>query len=491
MRFLTARYRFLFTSTKGLVLVGIALISLVTASLGTLSGPMEDLGVKSFLVRYLGLSLVEGEREGRIIILYHSIAMAVVAIETYLITAIVKMKESERVVINSTITFGYIVSMVFGLWFAYFGHNYIFHGLFIFGQALVFFAGVMLTKALWPWQKEYLTTDPERSRTKGGVDLERVAFFMMALSTLGSVIFGAVPGSLFGNGFQAFLAEDVIRLPEKTALELAIIGHLHIMLTEIAIALLLIIGRWFDFRGKLHQWAMPMVIIGTIIITAGVWSVVPYEPTAHIIINVGSTPMLVASLLLIIYGWRKIIQQRLAELKIQKPGFGSKIRALLHDPLRFGVLWQMLFMNFVVSFVGIFMAIRLDKVIRLWTLREERVALTGHWHVLAGIIATMILLYYADMAGLKGKVRQIFGWIVIVGSNIAFTAIAFLETKRLYVSELAQQTYVDTTLMFTDFGLVLVLVVLGALMFWRLIDLFRSKGRWEKEYTETKQETIQ
>ncbi len=72
----------------------------------------------------------------------------------------------------------------------------------------------------------------------------------MAVATLGSAIFGAIPGSMFGNGFRTFMAEDVVRDPIKTPLQLAIIGHLHIMLALIAVALTLIIGRWFDFRGR-------------------------------------------------------------------------------------------------------------------------------------------------------------------------------------------------------------------------------------------------
>lgn len=475
------RFLYLFRSTKGLILVSIAMISILTGLFGFLSGPMEEFGVRSFMVNKLGLELLPQEREGRIIILYHVIAMAVVAIETYLITALVKMKAEEQARINLLITVGYITSMIFGIAFAYFGHNYVFHGLFIAGQVLIFFAGVLLLIALWPWQKAYKISDPDLSRTKGGVDLERVAFFLMAAATLGSVLFGAVPGSLFGNGFESFLAEDIIREPHKTALDLAIIGHLHIMLTLIAIALTLIVGRWFNFRGRLHKWAIPLMIAGTLIITAGVWAVVPFEAIAHIIINVGSFPVLIASLLLVYFGWRQLIRARLAEKGIQKASLWQRLGALLHDPLKFGALWQMFFMNFVVTLVGIFMAIKLDEIIRMWPAREERVALTGHWHVLSGIIATIILLYYADLAGLKGRLRQWFGWVVIIGSDIAFSAVAVFETKRLFVSELAQQSLVNTLMITIDAGLASVLVVLAALMLWRLIDLFKKNGRWKKE----------
>lgn len=486
MQKISERFSFLFRSTKGLVLAAIAAISLATAFFGMLSGPMEGFGVKAWMIQHLGLSLLPQEREGRIIILYHSIAMAVVAIEVYLITALVPMKKHQQAQINATITIGYLTSFIFGLIFAYFGHNFVFHGLFIAGQTVVFLAGLMLAVALWPWGKEYRTQDPERARTRNGVDLERVAFFVMAAATLGSALFGAVPGSLFGNGFEAFMAEDIIREPVKTPLQLAIIGHLHIMLTLIAVALTLIVGRWLGFKGRLHRWAMPLMIVGTLIITAGVWAVVPFQPVAHIIINVGSFPVLIASVLLIYFGWRKISNERLAAQQIRRPNFIQRLGALLHDPLKFGALWQMFYMNFVVTAVGIFMAVKLDEIIRMWPAREERVALTGHWHVLSGIIATIILLYYADMAGLKGRLRQVFGWAVILFSDLAFGAVALFETKRLFVDELSQQGLVDAIMLLADIGLATVLVALAALMGWRLIDLFKKRGRWKDELEQTR-----
>lgn len=483
MRAIVDRFNYLFRSTKGLVLVAIALISLATAIWGTLSGPLAEWGVKDVTVRLLGMRLHEAEREGRIIMLYHTIAMAVVAIEVYLITATVPMKRHEQTAINATVTVGYIAALVFGLAFAYLGRNWAFHGLFLFGQALVFFAGLLLAVALWPWRREYHVQDPAYARLPGGLDLERLAFFTMAVATLGSALFGAVPGSYFGNGFQVFLSEDVVREVYKTPLQLAVIGHLHIMLTLIAVALLLIIGRWFDFRGRLHKIAMPLLIVGTVIITAGVWMVVSFEELAHIIIYIGSVFVLMPGALLVAFGWQKLIAEGTASQG--KTSLAQKLRALLADPLRFGALWQMVYMNFVVTFVGLFMAARLEKVIRMWPAREERITLAGHWHVLSGIIATIILLYYADMAGLKGRARQWFGWLVIVSSDLAFAGAALFSTKRLFVSEAAQQPLVDWAVGMIDLGLATLLVVLAALMVWRLVDLLRMRGRWREELSES------
>jgi hypothetical protein len=482
MEALKTRYQYLFHSTKGLVLVAVALIALETVFFGMLSGPMAELGIRDVWVRITGMQLHPMEREARIIMLYHTIAMAVIAIEVYFITGLLKMSDRQRANINATITVGYITAMIFGMWFAYFGKNFIWHGLFLFGQSLVFFAGVMLAVALWPWKAEYRLPPDSPYARLGSLDLERLAFFIMTVATLGSAVYGAVAGANFGNSFELFLAEDAIREVEKTKLQLAVIGHLHIMLTLIAIAIMLIVARWVDMKGRLHTWFVWLTIIGTIIITAGVWIIVVYRAIAHIIINVGSLPVLTASLLLTIFTWRKLIHVGLAKrgLSPAEASFGQKLRAMFHDPLPWGATWQMMYMNAVVTAVGIFLAIKLELV-REWLWREERVTLTGHWHILAGIIATIILLYYGDLAGLKWRVRQWFGWTIIIASDVAFAAVTLFTTKRLYVSESQQQPLVNWTMWLTDAGLFLVLLVLGAFLLWRLIDLFKGQGRWKEE----------
>jgi len=480
MQALKLRFNYLFRSTNGLAMVAICMIAITTAVFGMLSGPMAEFGISDVVIRALGMRIVEAEREGRIILIYHTIAMAIVALEVYFITDIVKMKEYEQSMINATVTIGYLLTMIFGLWFGYFGHNFIFHGLYLFGLSLMFFAGILLTAALWPWRKEYHVEDNDYAHTRGGVDLERVAFFTMAVATLGSALFGAVTGSYWGNGHETFLAEDLIREPHKTYLQKSIIGHLHIMLTLIAIALTLIVGNWQGFKGILHKIAMPLMIIGTIIISFGAWSVVLFE-WAHTIIYGGSVMVMLAALFFVIFSWDKLIRTGLKEQGIERGSFGQKVRALLRNPLRFGVGWQMVFMNFTVSGIGIFMAVKLDEIFRVWPAREERIILTGHWHILSGIIATIILLYFADRLGMKGKTRKWFGWIVIIASDIAFAAVTIFSMKRLFVSESEQQPVVNWTMLLADIGLALVLTVLAVFLIWLLFDLFKKNGHWRRD----------
>lgn len=479
IQFIKRRCNYLFSSTKGLILVAIAMIAIVTPLWGMLSGPMAELGVREVVVKLLGMDLVQVEREGRIIILYHSIAMAIVAIEVYMVTGLLAMKSAYKTAIRALITVGYMVTMIFGLGFAYFGHNWAFHGLYIAGLTLIFCAGVLMVIALWPWNPNYHNIDKDYAHL-GKVDLERTAFFATALTTVLSALFGAVPGSYFGNGFEVFLAENIIRYPEKTIMEYAVIGHLHIMLALICIMITLIVGRWLNFKGLMHKIAMPLMILGTIVLNLGVWGVVtPLEPAAHMIIYVGATPSMLAALLLLIWSWAKLIRDGTGQS--QKPSIGQKISALLRDPLKFGPTWQMLFMNFTTSGIGIFMAVRLDEIFRVWPAREERIELTGHWHVLSAIVATIILMYYGDMIGLKGKLRQWYGWGLIILSDMAFAAVTIYEMKRLFISEAEQQPLVNVLMYVMDFGLAMLLVLLAIVMVWRLVDLFKFKGRWSEE----------
>ncbi len=483
MQALKARLAYLFASTKGLILTAVAMIAIVTALWGMLSGPMAEFGIREIVVGIFGMDLVPAEREGRVVILYHAIAMAVVAIEVYMITGLLKIKPGWKTAINAIITPGYMLTMFFGLLFAYFGHNWIFHGVYLLGLSLTFLAGVMVVIALWPWSKEFRQPDRGHARLRNGLDLERLAFWATALTTVLSALFGAVPGSFFGNGFQVFLAENVIRLPNKSTLEYSVIGHLHIMLALIAIMITLIIGRWLDFRGILHKIAMPLMILGTVLLNLGVWGVVtPLQPVAHMIIYTGATPAMVAALLLLIWSWAMLIREGTAHLA--QPSLGQKLAALVRDPLRFGPTWQMLFMNFTTSGIGIFMAVKLDEIFRVWPAREERIELTGHWHALSAIVATIILLYYGEIIGLKGRKRKIYGWALIILSDIALAAVTIFEMKRLFITEAEQQPLVNGLMLAMDVGLGSLLVLLGIVMIWRLVDLFRRRGRWSAELVE-------
>jgi hypothetical protein len=59
MQFVKTRLNYLFGSTKGLILVAIAMVAIVTAIWGMLSGPMAEMGVREIVIKALGMKIVQ------------------------------------------------------------------------------------------------------------------------------------------------------------------------------------------------------------------------------------------------------------------------------------------------------------------------------------------------------------------------------------------------------------------------------------------------
>ena len=451
MKSILKRLDYLTQSTRGLLLMATAWDALIIALLGMLSGPMKQ-------IITLPITLVEAERVGRIIMLYHSLAIPFVAAITYLILDMVPTSEDLARAIRRVITPGYMLVSIGGLTFAYLGHNWIFHGIFLLGQSLVFYAGVLLAVGLWPWR--HPNTDPAYSHI-GSVSLERVAFFVVTVTMLVSVLIGAGAGAFFGNGFEAVLAEDIVR-EEHNLGEKAVIAHLHIVLALIDVAIFLLVVRKSDLKGLLHKIAMPLTIIGTIIMSVGCWGVMVWEKIAHTIIYVGNSMVLLGALLMVIDGIAQLIKNRPRE-------YGA-IRALLRQPLRFGLFFQLIWLQFVMVFPGLYTAAKLDEF-RAWPLEAERRILTGHWHVLATVSAVMMILLVADRLNVRGWMRQVLGWGVLLSANLAFTFTVFYEF-------LPPEMNRDWTVLYMDIGVGLSLIVLALFLGRRLLDLFSAKGRW-------------
>ncbi len=440
---LTHRIRQLFTSTAGLLLVVTGWDALLVVLLSTLSatGPLSWLDVSTLL------GLDEAGRVGRIIMLYHSLAIPFIAALVYLILDTLSLEEKYPRLIRPTITAGYMLASVGGLGFAYlgWGWGWIAHGVFLVGLSLVFYAGVVLCVGLWPW--------------RGGFTAERLAFWLMALYTLISATIGGAAGSYFGNGFQAFLAEDVVRESHDLG-QLAIIAHLHIMLTLIDVALLLIAARTFDLPGRAQRWTMWLTIVGTTIVSFATWGVMVIEEIAHKIINVGAAFLLPAAIIVAVYGFGQLVR---SEPGAGRASLGRRVKALLGDPVRFGMLFESIFVNVVVTGPGVYVAINLETYRQPAFLEVERTILVGHWHVLATLSAVIALLLVVDWLEVRGWLRQIVGWGVLAGSTLAFVFVQVYMFRQPGIE-------MGWTVPFLDTGIGLLLVAVAIFLIERLIN---------------------
>ena len=412
----------LFGTLPGLMLVAVAWDAVLVASLAPFSGPLQGLG----LAELLHLDFGDAHRVGRIIMLYHSLAIPFVAALVYLVLDRVPIGASagerkpaaglskEIRTIVTPITMGYMLTSIGGMTFAYGGRNWIFHGVYLVGLSLVFYAGVLLAIALWPSRR--WATDPARFSHLSGIPLERLAFFMVALFTLVSAAIGGAAGAFFGNGMAAFLAEDIVRVDPHTIFELMIIAHLHIMLTLIDVMILLIVIRAYRVEGRVHKLAVPLTIAGTIIVTFATWSVIGWEG-AHKVINIGSAFLLPGAFLVAIWGFARLVREGAGDGPARA---GQKLRALLSDPVRFGIFFELIFVNVVVTVPGVYVAFNLETYRTPAYLAVERTILVGHWHVLATLSAVIALLLIADRLGTRGWVRQVVGWGLLAGSTLSF-----------------------------------------------------------------------
>jgi hypothetical protein len=414
---------YLFGSLPGLLVVAVAWDALIVVSLAPFSGPLQPLG----LAELFGIDLSDAQRVGRIIMLYHSLAMPFVAALVYLVLDRVPMASDEakagriRHSIAVPVTVGYMLASLGGMTFAYGGRNWVFHGIYLLGLSLVFYAGLLLAVALWPGRR--WASDPARYAHWGGVPLERLAFFLVAVFTLVSAAIGGAAGAFFGNGFVAFLAEDIVRQDPHTLFQLMIIAHLHIMLTLIDVMILLLVIRIYGVEGRVHKIAVPLTLVGTIVVTFATWSVIGWEG-AHKVINIGSAFLLPGAILVAIWGFATLSRQGKGLVRERRgngpASAGQKLRALFRDPVRFGVFFELIFVNFVVTVPGVYVAFNLETYRTPAYLAVERTILVGHWHILATLSAVLVLFLIADRLGVRGWARQVVGWGLLAGSTLSF-----------------------------------------------------------------------
>ena len=405
----------LFGSLPALLVVVVAWEILIVATLAPFSGPLRGIG----LAGLLNLDFSDSHRVGRIIMLYHALAIPFVASLVYLVLDQMPMdppdkEQKTRRSIVVPITVGYMLTSFGGMSFAYGGRNWIFHGLYLVGLSLVFYAGVLLAIALWPSRR--WAGDPERTIHLKGIPLDRLAFFLTALFTLVSAAIGGAAGAFFGNGFEAFLAEDIVRNSPHPLFELMIIAHLHIMLTLIDVMILLLIIRFYKIEGRIQKLAVPLTIIGTIIVTFATWSVMGWEG-AHKVINIGSAFLLPGAILVAGWGFAMLMREQTGN---RPAGLIQKLGALVRDPVRFGIFFELFFVNVVVTLPGVYVAFNLDTYRTPAYLAVERTILVGHWHILATLSTVIVLFLIADRLGTTGWLRQLVGLGLLVGSTLSF-----------------------------------------------------------------------
>ena len=406
---------YLFTTNRGSIGMIILFELAIVGFLSTFSQPVVEIFGKPIIP--IDLANSDRDRVARIIMLYHALGVPFLAAVTYFVLEFFEVRENVKSQIRGTVTIGALTTGLFGISFAYVLTDWVSHGLFIAGLTISFYAGALLSYGVWPTR-----TFPSDSEFRGSklknINLEYLNLTLTIFAILTSAAIGAYAAAHFGNGFDAALAEDIVRR-EHNIYERSVVSHLHIMVALLAAAVMLILLRISGMKGKLFHISQLLYTPGVIIMAIGAWLVVPDFEKAHVIINVGAGFLLLVGGILAVYGMIETSKKMLGD-SYNDSSFGQKMKGLFRDPVNLTLYFQLIWVNVVSTFPGVYVAINLETYRSDAYEELERTFNTGHWHVLVTLIAIMVLLMSVNLFGVKGKVRTYIGWFSFFGTIIGF-----------------------------------------------------------------------
>ncbi|MHA2224061.1 MAG: hypothetical protein ACXAC8_02580 [Candidatus Hodarchaeales archaeon] len=421
-----------------------------------LGGPLLDVPIAT-PVTPDGNPLRDVEKAGRLVLIYHAIAVPFIAVCTFFVLEFMDVREKFKSRVKWPLFTGSILASASAILFTYvFPEGWILHGLYLVGLSLCFYAGIMLLIGVFP-TKSFPQREPENRRN---VIIGQSALALLAICILVSVVIGAAVGAFFGNGLLPLLAEYFLRHDlapwDESIYPIlfvdAIKAHLHIMLALIDVIILLIVYRYTvpdqtggtskinlrvrSFNINWYFFSMLLVIPGMLIMSIGAWlvtfgDVFPFDP--HYLIYAGSGILVFVGVILAFTGWNKTSKEILGDSYESVSKF-TRVKAVFKDPVKFTLYFLFIWVNFVMTFSGIFLALSLDGgadpsiltrltgwvAFREGPLAVETTVARGHWHVLATLSAVILLLLFIDMLDIQGVIRKLMGWLLFAGSAIAF-----------------------------------------------------------------------
>jgi hypothetical protein len=472
---LVAGFKYMLTTDKGLITFLIFFEFSVIMFLGSFSEPVQQV----FGGPLIPISLPVVDRVSRIIMLYHSLAVPFLAAIVIFVLSFFSVRPRFESQVRWSIMIGAVLTAIGGLTFAYISpYNWVAHGIYIFGLSISFYAGILLLLGLFPTKN---FPDPKLNQEGPyffGLHLEHINLVLVAIAILISTAIGAYVGANFGQaGMEnGFLAEEIVRVEQHNLFERMVVSHLHVMIALLDAAVMLVVFRYSGIKGRWFKIAQILTIPGTITLAIGAWLVLPDFPPAHMVINIGAIFLLSAALILTVGGWNETIKGSLGDSYNASP-FSVKIKALLREPVKFGMYFQFFWVNLVVTIPGIYVAFNLDTY-RSYPLEGEGGALAGleyafnvgHWHVLATLTAIIVLFLAMDYFGIKkGRLRDAMAWLLIIGTIIAFS-FATLYTLPL------RQGLEGTIFVIVDIGVMIMFLGITLFVLRRLIDIFFSSS---------------
>lgn len=374
-------------------------------------------------------------RTARLIMIYHSLAVPFVVANTFWIMEIYPIRKKWIPALKITLIPGAYLVGIFALLFAYTRYR-LFHEFFYFGMLLCFIGGIIFVIAAWPIAGKF--PDPKTNKphtTFRGLNLEYFNLEVLAICILISSVYGALAAiENFTGGLGwvdpprepiAFLAEAIIRHEHHDIVQDMVVSHLHIQLAQSAGMVMLVGFRTSKVSGKLYKLILMFAPLGVLTLSYGAWVL------NHYVIWVGAGILIVCTLSMAFAGMKNILRDKLGESYATTSRFG-KIKELFKNPVRFSLYYLYAVSQFLV-FPQIYVGLFTDELYREHSMVPLEYGFNvGHWHQLAVVIATMLMIHAIDHFKVGGRMRKILGYNFFIAINLTFIP-AMIHMIRPYV----------------------------------------------------------
>ncbi len=362
-----------------------------------------------------------------IIMTYHSMSTPFIGIVSLLFIDIIEIRSKVVKPIKYLATVGGICGGIGAIFWAY-TEEFNLHHLFIVGLGLLFLCAILLVYGLIPG-KEVKESEYYR-------DIPKIAGFnilhLSAVITIGSMIIFAIFGAvaaiimiIIEEPFFLVEFEYVFNrgVPKELFQELASF-HMRLMNALLLTGVLILTFRYTGVKGKFAKIGLWFVLIGVIAMTAGYFLMIPMGKSANAILMPARALILFTGVIIAFDGWLKVSKEDLGS-KYGTSSLGSKVMALLKNPLRLSMFIPFFLAGIIVVIPGLLIVADLDAYRLPANYTVERNFATGHPHVLITLGALTVFSMIIHNMVPKNKLRKIFGWILFASLLIIFPASAF------------------------------------------------------------------
>ncbi len=305
---------------------------------------------------------------------------------------------------------------------------FLLHHLFLVGLSLLFVCAVLLVYGLIPG-KEVKESEYYRDIPKiGGFNILHLSAVIVIGSMIVFAIFGAVAAVIMLEIDEPFFLVEVEYVlfrgtPKELFQELASF-HMRLMNALLLTGVLILTFRYTGVKGKFAKIGLWLLLIGVIAMTAGYFLMLVMGKAANAILMPARAFILFTGVIIAFDGWIKVSKEELGS-DYGSSSIGSKIIAVLKNPLRLSMFITYFLSGFIIVIPGLLIVTDLEAYRNILNYPVERNFATGHPHVLITLGAIVVFSIIIHNMVPKNKLRKVFGWTLFASLFIVFPAAAF------------------------------------------------------------------